>query len=187
MSVWHENYCVDIEIFYEISFVLCRKIIFDGPFQFEFELSSSVSHMLCFWFRGFPVWLKYVPGIEFRTNNEPFKVCLLCLVQLSPGNSFIYLFVYLFFLIKLYKAAMKGFTEKIVNMMKAERLFESQGGPIIMSQVTRSKQWKQWLWFSIDCQEETMNTVSIWTDREWIRACGVGDWGTGKSLHSVGR
>ncbi|KAF8388821.1 hypothetical protein HHK36_025501 [Tetracentron sinense] len=56
-------------------------------------------------FGGFPVWLKYVPGISFRTDNEPFK------------------------------AAMQGFTTKIVNMMKAERLFESQGGPIIMSQI----------------------------------------------------
>jgi beta-galactosidase GanA len=26
-------------------------------------------------FGGFPVWLKYVPGISFRTDNEPFKVC----------------------------------------------------------------------------------------------------------------
>ena len=25
-------------------------------------------------FRGFPVWLKFVPGISFRTDNEPFKV-----------------------------------------------------------------------------------------------------------------
>jgi len=30
---------------------------------------------------------------------------------------------------------MQRFTTKIVNMMKAERLFESQGGPIILSQV----------------------------------------------------
>ena len=30
---------------------------------------------------------------------------------------------------------MQRFTEKIVNMMKAEKLFESQGGPIILSQV----------------------------------------------------
>ncbi|PPD80964.1 hypothetical protein GOBAR_DD22114 [Gossypium barbadense] len=58
-----------------------------------------------FWFRGFPVWLKYVPGIAFRTDNEPFK------------------------------AAMQKFTEKIVSMMKAEKLFETQGGPIIMSQI----------------------------------------------------
>ena len=30
---------------------------------------------------------------------------------------------------------MQKFTEKIVNMMKAEKLFEPQGGPIILSQV----------------------------------------------------
>jgi beta-galactosidase GanA len=56
-------------------------------------------------FGGFPVWLKYIPGISFRTDNGPFK------------------------------AQMQRFTTKIVNMMKAERLFESQGGPIILSQV----------------------------------------------------
>ncbi|KAJ6799813.1 beta-galactosidase 5-like isoform X1 [Iris pallida] len=48
-------------------------------------------------FGGFPVWLKYVPGISFRTDNEPFK------------------------------NAMQGFTQKIVQMMKSESLFESQG------------------------------------------------------------
>ncbi|XWS26700.1 hypothetical protein CRYUN_Cryun26dG0052800 [Craigia yunnanensis] len=56
-------------------------------------------------FGGFPVWLKYVPGIAFRTDNGPFK------------------------------AAMQKFTEKIVSMMKEEKLFETQGGPIIMSQI----------------------------------------------------
>ncbi|XP_076889209.1 beta-galactosidase-like isoform X2 [Bidens hawaiensis] len=56
-------------------------------------------------FGGFPVWLKYVPGMSFRTDNEPFKI------------------------------AMQRFTEKIVNMMKSEKLFEPQGGPIIMSQI----------------------------------------------------
>ncbi|OAY53913.1 beta-galactosidase isoform X2 [Manihot esculenta] len=56
-------------------------------------------------FGGFPVWLKYVPGIEFRTDNGPFK------------------------------AAMEKFTEKIVSMMKSEKLFETQGGPIILSQI----------------------------------------------------
>ncbi|KAL8103395.1 hypothetical protein AgCh_027823 [Apium graveolens] len=43
-------------------------------------------------FGGFPVWLKYVPGISFRTDNEPFKM------------------------------AMKGFTEKNVNLMKSEKI-----------------------------------------------------------------
>ncbi|WJX15726.1 Beta-galactosidase 5 [Trifolium repens] len=56
-------------------------------------------------FGGFPVWLKYVPGISFRTDNGPFK------------------------------AAMEGFTKKIVEMMKNEKLFQSQGGPIILSQI----------------------------------------------------
>ncbi|CAI0392217.1 unnamed protein product [Linum tenue] len=56
-------------------------------------------------FGGFPVWLKYIPGISFRTDNQPFK------------------------------AQMQKFTTKIVNMMKAERLFENQGGPIILSQI----------------------------------------------------
>ncbi|XP_021747017.1 putative beta-galactosidase [Chenopodium quinoa] len=56
-------------------------------------------------FGGFPVWLKYVPGIEFRTDNGPFK------------------------------EKMQDFTAKIVNMMKAEKLFHWQGGPIILSQI----------------------------------------------------
>ncbi|GMI94881.1 beta-galactosidase 12 [Hibiscus trionum] len=56
-------------------------------------------------FGGFPVWLKYVPGIAFRTDNGPFK------------------------------AAMQKFTAKIVSMMKAEKLFQTQGGPIIMAQI----------------------------------------------------
>ncbi|XP_058004383.1 beta-galactosidase 3 [Hevea brasiliensis] len=56
-------------------------------------------------FGGFPVWLKYVPGISFRTDNEPFKM------------------------------AMQNFTKKIVQIMKDENLFQSQGGPIILSQI----------------------------------------------------
>ncbi|KAJ8528232.1 hypothetical protein K7X08_021924 [Anisodus acutangulus] len=56
-------------------------------------------------FGGFPVWLKYVPGMEFRTDNQPFKV------------------------------AMHGFVQKIVNMMKSEKLFEPQGGPVIIAQI----------------------------------------------------
>jgi len=38
-------------------------------------LVSMLNHIV--WWcncRGFPVWLKYVPGISFRTDNGPFKV-----------------------------------------------------------------------------------------------------------------
>ncbi|OAE33010.1 hypothetical protein AXG93_1913s1110 [Marchantia polymorpha subsp. ruderalis] len=54
---------------------------------------------------GFPLWLRDIPGIEFRTDNEPFKV------------------------------EMEGFTRKIVSLMKENNLFASQGGPIILAQV----------------------------------------------------
>ncbi|KAL3835327.1 hypothetical protein ACJIZ3_010063 [Penstemon smallii] len=56
-------------------------------------------------FGGVPVWLHYVPGTVFRTDNEPFK------------------------------HYMQKFMTYIVNMMKKEKLFASQGGPIILAQV----------------------------------------------------
>ncbi|CAL9155385.1 unnamed protein product [Musa hybrid cultivar] len=54
---------------------------------------------------GFPLWLHFIPGIKFRTDNEPFK------------------------------REMQRFTTKIVEMMKQEKLYASQGGPIILSQI----------------------------------------------------
>ncbi|XP_077245167.1 beta-galactosidase 8 isoform X2 [Tasmannia lanceolata] len=54
---------------------------------------------------GFPLWLHFIPGIKFRTDNEPFK------------------------------SQMQRFTKKIVDMMKQEELFASQGGPIILAQI----------------------------------------------------
>ncbi|RCV18459.1 hypothetical protein SETIT_3G302400v2 [Setaria italica] len=56
-------------------------------------------------FGGFPVWLRDIPGIEFRTDNEP------------------------------YKAEMQTFVTKIVNIMKEEKLYSWQGGPIILQQI----------------------------------------------------
>ncbi|KAJ0799462.1 putative glycosidase [Helianthus annuus] len=54
---------------------------------------------------GFPLWLHFIPGIQFRTINGPFQ------------------------------AEMERFLAKIVNLMKEENLFASQGGPIILAQV----------------------------------------------------
>ncbi|KAE8666883.1 Beta-galactosidase [Hibiscus syriacus] len=59
-------------------------------------------------FGGFPVWLKYVPGIVFRADNEPFKV-----------NNF----------------DIHTHTHFDSQHVKAEKLFETQGGPIIMSHI----------------------------------------------------
>ncbi|KAG6534969.1 hypothetical protein ZIOFF_008883 [Zingiber officinale] len=55
---------------------------------------------------GIPVWLHYVPGTVFRTNNEPFK------------------------------RHMENFITYIVNLMKREQLFASQGGHIILAQAS---------------------------------------------------
>ncbi|KAA8546108.1 hypothetical protein F0562_020441 [Nyssa sinensis] len=54
---------------------------------------------------GFPYWLKDVPNITFRADNEPFKY------------------------------HMKKYVKMIIDMMKQENLFAPQGGPIIMSQI----------------------------------------------------
>ncbi|XP_059634689.1 beta-galactosidase 15-like [Cornus florida] len=54
---------------------------------------------------GLPVWLHNIPGIELRTANGP------------------------------YMDEMKNFTTLIVDMMKKEKLYASQGGPIIISQI----------------------------------------------------
>ncbi|KAI3925998.1 hypothetical protein MKW98_028134 [Papaver atlanticum] len=56
-------------------------------------------------FGGFPVWLRDIPGIEFRTDNAPFK------------------------------EEMQRYVKKMVDLMKQEMLFSWQGGPIILLQV----------------------------------------------------
>ncbi|CAN1810796.1 Beta-galactosidase 6 [Linum perenne] len=54
---------------------------------------------------GFPMWLHFLPGIQFRTTNSVFQ------------------------------SEIQRFLEKIVNLMNGENLFASQGGPIILAQV----------------------------------------------------
>ncbi|KAL9233365.1 hypothetical protein vseg_008379 [Gypsophila vaccaria] len=59
---------------------------------------------------GLPFWLHDIPGISYRTDNDPFKLY------------------------------MQNFTTKIVNLMKSENLYASQGGPIILSQIENEYQ-----------------------------------------------
>ncbi|KAJ9166686.1 hypothetical protein P3X46_021396 [Hevea brasiliensis] len=59
---------------------------------------------------GLPFWLHDIPGIVFRSDNQPFK------------------------------DHMQRFVSKIVNMMKSEKLYASQGGPIIISQIENEYQ-----------------------------------------------
>ncbi|XP_076883903.1 beta-galactosidase 6-like [Bidens hawaiensis] len=65
---------------------------------------------------GFPLWLHFIPGIQFRTINGPFQ------------------------------AEMELFIAKIVNLMKDENLFASQGGPIILAQVENEYGNVEWVY-----------------------------------------
>ncbi|KAM7464298.1 hypothetical protein LguiA_032419 [Lonicera macranthoides] len=56
--------------------------------------------------RGLPVWLHNMPNTTFRTNNV------------------------------VYETEMRVFTSKIVDLVRRERLFASQGGPIILAQIS---------------------------------------------------
>ncbi|KAH1236768.1 Beta-galactosidase 9 [Glycine max] len=90
---------------------------FEGRYDLVKFVRLAASHGLYFFLRigpyacaewnfgGFPVWLRDIPGIEFRTNNAPFK------------------------------EEMKRFVSKVVNLMREERLFSWQGGPIILLQI----------------------------------------------------
>jgi hypothetical protein len=109
-----------------VSFLWCNKIV-----QF-----------VCEGFRGVPVWLHYIPGTVFRTNNEPFKVgvprefCSVFFGKFADLGDTKYMIPSdtLFWM----QFHMKTFTTKIVDMMKKERFFASQGGHIILSQVVIS-------------------------------------------------
>lgn len=53
-------------------------IIMKFLFRFDsLRLSSAYLSLILMYVNsrsGFPVWLKFVPGISFRTDNQPFKV-----------------------------------------------------------------------------------------------------------------
>ncbi|TKY67659.1 Beta-galactosidase 14 [Spatholobus suberectus] len=54
---------------------------------------------------GLPYWLREIPGIIFRSNNEPFKLY------------------------------MKEYVTTVIEKLKKEKLFAPQGGPIILAQI----------------------------------------------------
>jgi hypothetical protein len=60
---------------------------------------------------GFPEWLREIPGMKFRDYNQPFMT------------------------------EMQTWTEYVVNLMKEQKMFAPQGGPIIMAQVENEYGW----------------------------------------------
>lgn len=95
--------------------------------------------------------------------------------------------------------AMKGYAEKIVNLMKSHNLFESQGGPIILSQVVYlsgffipiSSLYNSCVcWSQIPLKLVQFSCkLSVWSataDWEWVWATSQGTWSTGTSVRNMG-
>ena len=87
-----------------------------------------------YYIRGLPYWLREVPGIFFRTDNKQFKVlhvlmytnvCLLLQVKRLTDIT----------KQKLLQEHTERYVRMILDKMKEEKLFASQGGPIILGQV----------------------------------------------------
>ncbi|XAR66402.1 Beta-galactosidase [Bertholletia excelsa] len=90
---------------------------------------------------GFPVWLHFIPGIQFRTTNDQFK------------------------------KEMKRFLEKIVDLMKQESLFASQGGPIILAQVENeygNVEWAYGIGGELYVKWAAETAVSLNTTVPWV-------------------
>ncbi|KAL6616473.1 hypothetical protein ACP70R_038743 [Stipagrostis hirtigluma subsp. patula] len=107
---WNGHETAPGQYYFEDRFDLVRfaRVVKDAGLYLMLRIGPFVAAE---WnFGGVPVWLHYVPGTVFRTNNEPFK------------------------------SHMKNFTTYIVNMMKKEQLFASQGGNIILAQFWCSSQ-----------------------------------------------
>lgn len=55
-----------------LDFLLLSLVLFISLFIF---LAVLLRMILLLSYRGFPVWLRFIPGIELRTDNDAFKVC----------------------------------------------------------------------------------------------------------------
>ncbi|KAJ9690322.1 hypothetical protein PVL29_012796 [Vitis rotundifolia] len=90
---------------------------------------------------GFPVWLHFIPGIQFRTTND------------------------------LFKNEMKRFLAKIVSLMKDADLFASQGGPIILAQVENeygNVEWAYGVGGELYVKWAAETAVSLNTSVPWV-------------------
>ncbi|KAG1370086.1 putative Beta-galactosidase 6 [Cocos nucifera] len=88
------------------------SICFDQEFEFWcllatlYSIDKESNYQYSYTPQGFPIWLRDIPGIDFRTNNEPFK------------------------------DEMQRFVKKIVDLMKQEMLFSWQGAfPIFQAYI----------------------------------------------------
>ncbi|ERN14823.1 beta-galactosidase 8 isoform X1 [Amborella trichopoda] len=90
---------------------------------------------------GFPIWLHFIDGIQFRTTNAAFK------------------------------SEMEIFLAKIVNLMQDEKLFASEGGPIILAQVENeygNVEWAYGIGGKLYVEWAASTAVSLNTTVPWV-------------------
>ncbi|KAJ0981533.1 hypothetical protein J5N97_009788 [Dioscorea zingiberensis] len=90
---------------------------------------------------GFPMWLHFIPGVQFRTTNKQFQ------------------------------EAMASFITKIVNLMKDENLFASQGGPIILAQIENeygNVEWAYGIGGALYVKWAASTAVALNTTVPWV-------------------
>ncbi|KAJ8766980.1 hypothetical protein K2173_012488 [Erythroxylum novogranatense] len=104
-------------VFWNIHEPLQGQFNFEGNYDVVKFIKMAGEHGLYVYLRvgpfiqaewnhgGFPYWLREVPGVIFRSDNAPFKF------------------------------HMERYVRMVVEKMKAAKLYASQGGPIILSQI----------------------------------------------------
>lgn len=108
---------IDTYVFWNVHEPEQGKYVFDGDFDLvKYIRTIGEQGLYCIlrvgpfiqgeWNHGgLPYWLREVPDITFRTDNEPFK------------------------------KHMQKYVTMIINKLKEEKLFAPQGGPIILAQI----------------------------------------------------
>ncbi|OMO91833.1 hypothetical protein COLO4_18061 [Corchorus olitorius] len=88
---------------------------------------------------GIPMWVHNLPGVQIRTKNDVFM------------------------------NEMQNFTSLIVDMVKKEKLFASQGGPIILAQLETCNGW-----YCDNFTPQNPNTPKMWTENwtGWFKSWG---------------
>ena len=91
--VWQMEFWYSSSLWDGIRWIFCISMFSGGSVSvvswdndYATKLKCGCKSWLLWFCRGFPFWLHDIPGISYRTDNEPFKV-LLFLFLFSSGAS----------------------------------------------------------------------------------------------------
>lgn len=164
-----------------------------GNMRINFLWFLIITNFACLFFnnnfvifncRGFPVWLKYVPGISFRTDNEPFKVKVLLKSKFCPN--------YWICSSSVCKVLIFFFNSGQCRI-SLRRLFgwwnpkACSSGRVAQSSLLRFHFNDHNLRLAYHCVWLYWDTNEfVVADWEWVRASGMGSGGSGEGICSLG-